>query len=188
MKNNVYLIVDGVIAAQTPKITETFLKILPDFKQIVEIGFHRGGLSLWLHKNKIPTTELVSYDISLSDKEIDNLEISFLQGDCFEENTIEDIKKFIQKPGKTLVLCDGGNKNKEFNLYSSFLKIGDVIMCHDYSESTEEFHKISIELNWPHPSESNYDGIKDTITRFGLEPYYYDDFKNVLWGSFIKKY
>ena len=46
--------------------------------------------------------------------------------------------------------------------------------------------KISSELNWPHPSESNYDAIKTAVFENNLFPFMYDDFKNVLWGSFIK--
>jgi hypothetical protein len=182
-----YLIVDNVIAAQTPTIEEIFLKILHEFDNIIEIGFHRGGFSLWLYKNKKIETELFCFDITFNHKEVDNENINFILGDCFEENTKNKIKEIIQKKGKTLLLCDGGKKNEEFNTFSSYLKSGDVIMCHDYSENLNDYSELSEKINWPHPSESNYLQIKNFIELNNLQPFLYEEFKNVLWGSFIKK-
>lgn len=183
---NPYLIVDGLIAGQTLKIETPFLNIINEFDLIVEIGFHRGVLSQWLYTNKNPTTKLYCYDITISEKIINNENINFIIGDCFNEKVINEIIELIKNSGKSLILCDGGNKNQEFNLYSEFLKPGDVIMCHDYSHNNGDFTQISTELNWPHPSESHYEGIESAINTFSLTPYYYDEFKDVLWGSFIK--
>ena len=183
---NPYLIVDGVIAAQTPKIEKPFLEIINEFDLIIEIGFHRGGLSQWLYLHKSNSTKLFCYDITISEKLINNNNINFIIGDCFDEKIIKEINDLIQNNGKSLILCDGGNKIPEFNLYSQFLKPGDVIMCHDYSHNNEDFQKIKSELNWPHHSESNYEGIQISIESFNLNPYNYDIFKGVLWGSFIK--
>lgn len=182
-----YLLVENVFAGQTPNIQEPFLKILPEFKQIVEIGFHRGGLSLWLHKNKQSDTDLFCYDITFVVKEVNDENINFIKGDCFNEDIKNEIKNIIQREGKTLLLCDGGSKNQEFNLYSQFLKSGDVIMCHDYTDNPNEYLELQRRINWPHPPESNYEEIKSAIEINDLEPFYYEDFKNVLWGSFVKK-
>lgn len=181
-----YLLVDDIIAAQTPKIEKPFLNIINDFDLIIEIGFHRGAFSSWLYKNKNKITEFFCYDVSLNEKLVDDNNINFILGDCFEQNVINQIKELISKKGKSLILCDGGNKNEEFKLYSQFLKKGDVVMCHDYSHSNEDFVNVSLELNWPHPSESSYDIIKPSIDKNNLSPFFYDEFKNVLWGSFVK--
>jgi hypothetical protein len=37
-----FLIVNGVIAAQTPNIVSAFKHVLQDFNLIIEIGFNRG--------------------------------------------------------------------------------------------------------------------------------------------------
>lgn len=182
-----YFLVDGVVAAQTPKIVDAFTPILSDFDTIIEIGFHKGALSLWLHKNKKESTKLVCYDISFAPKEVHTEEIDFRQGDCFDEKIVNEIKDFITNGGKTLVLCDGGAKEREFHLYSQFLKSGDVIMCHDYAHTQEEFSQIGSSLNWNCAPESRFDNIKSSVESNGLDPYQYDTFKNVLWGSFIKK-
>jgi hypothetical protein len=182
-----YFVVDGVIAAQTPKIVDVFSPILPLFKTIIEIGFHKGAFTLWLHKNKKEDTKLVAYDISFEPKEVNDETIDFRQGDCFDEKIINEIKELIINGGKTLVLCDGGYKEREFNLYSQFLKQDDVIMCHDYAHNAEEFSSIISQINWNCAYESKYDNIEQAVKLNSLEPYEYDAFKNVLWGSFIKK-
>lgn len=56
--------------------------------------------------------------------------------DCFEK--IDEIQEWIQRRGLCFVLCDGGNKPKEFNTFSKFLKSGDVISAHDYCDETVE--------------------------------------------------
>lgn len=181
-----FLIVDGIIAAQTPKVADAFNLILLEFESIVEIGFNRGALTLWLHKNKKESTRLVAYDITFDSKQVKNDDIDFRQGNCFSENIINEIKEFITNGGKTLVLCDGGAKEREFSLYSQFLKSGDVIMCHDYSHEINEYNNYSKELGWNSPPESKYEAILPAIKRNRLQPYNYDMFKQVFWGSFIK--
>jgi 23S rRNA U2552 (ribose-2'-O)-methylase RlmE/FtsJ len=182
-----FLLVDGIIAAQTPKTAEAFKSILPNFKTIIEIGFHRGAFSLWLLRNKQEGSKLVSYDISFDSKQVDDVNLDFRKGDCFDERIINEIQELILNGGKTLVLCDGGHKDREFNLYSKFLKEGDVIMCHDYAHSNEEYDNITKSINWNTAAESRFDNIKDSVELYSLEGYLYDTFKNVLWGSFIKK-
>jgi 23S rRNA U2552 (ribose-2'-O)-methylase RlmE/FtsJ len=182
-----YFVVDGVVAAQTPKIVDAFSGILNEFQTIIEIGFHKGALTLWLHKNKKEKTKLIAYDISFAPKEVHDDSIDFRQGDCFSEEIINQIKDLISNGGKTLLLCDGGSKEVEFNLYSQFIKSGDVIMCHDYAHTPEEFSSITSQINWNCKFESRYDNIKGAVVTNNLEPYHYDTFKNVLWGSFIKK-
>jgi cephalosporin hydroxylase len=182
-----FLHVDGIIAAQTPKIENIFNKILPEFNTIIEIGFNRGAFTLWLFRNKLETTKLISYDITFGDKQVFEERIDFRQGDCFDEKIIEEIKNLIQLPGKTLVLCDGGNKEAEFKLYSPFLKPGDVIMLHDYCHnSLFSYDSIRDDLGWETPAESSYEGIIECVNQNTLIPYMYEEFVKVLWGSFQK--
>lgn len=181
-----FLLVDGIIAAQTPGIEDAFKGILDSFDTIIEIGFNRGALSLWLFRNKKSKTKLVCYDITFQDKCVDDSNIDFRLGDCFDSSIIEEIKSLIQRKGKTLVLCDGGNKEREFALYASFLKEGDVIMLHDYADSDAEYNSIISEIGWETPAESRFDNIKESVDSNNLIKYQYEVFKNVLWGSFTK--
>ena len=177
----------NILLAQSPNITKEFSTILGEFSTIIEIGFNRGGLSLWLNDNKPKDSKLICYDITnefllVSPEE----EIDFRIKDCYQDVNINEIKLEIGREGKTLVLCDGGDKNFEFNTFSKFLKVGDVIMCHDYCENLEEYNQIANKIKWPTPGESFYDFIKNSIEENHLIEYKYNEFKNILWGSFIK--
>ena len=186
--NNTFLHYKNVLLGQTPNIITHFSSIIKDFDCIIEIGYHRGGLSLWLNDNKKDNCDLYCFDISDENRIVTNNEkINFIVLDCLLSETILKIKNIIQSSGKTLVLCDGGNKELEFEIYSKFLKTNDVIMLHDYSHDNDDYIKLSQHQNWVSLSESHFENIKHSILKNNLEPYLYDNFKSVFWGSFIKK-
>lgn len=179
---------EEVLVGQTFGIQEQFKKILNDFDRIIEIGTHAGGLTLFLYRNKRSDCDLISYDIDFRFNQVSkHINIDFRIGDCFSEKTFNEIKKLIlDKNKRVLLLCDGGNKNKEFNTFSEFLKYSDVIMCHDFAETIEEFNKIKESIGWVSPPELSLEAILASINKYGLLKYHYDDFKSVLWGSFMK--
>jgi 23S rRNA U2552 (ribose-2'-O)-methylase RlmE/FtsJ len=178
----------NIFLGQTPNITTVFSSIIKDYDCIIEIGYHRGGLSLWLNDNKKNNCNLYCFDISDENRLVnDNENINFIVSDCLLNKTISQVNNIIQNSGKTLVLCDGGNKELEFEIYSKYLKTGDVIMLHDYSHDNDDYIKLSQLQNWVSVSESHYNNIKDIVSKNNLEPFYYDEFKSVFWGSFIKK-
>jgi cephalosporin hydroxylase len=182
-----HLIVDGIIAAQLPKAGEIFGSIIKDFDTIIEIGYHRGAFSLWLKKNKSKKTKLICYDIYDTAREVFDTDIDFRVGDCFSEEIVNEIRELIQKSKKTLVLCDGGNKNREFMVYAPLIKSEDVIMLHDYhDDSLPETYESYTGHIWGSPAESNFSVISDTVKLLNLEKYKYDLFRSIIWGSFIK--
>jgi len=180
-----FLIVNNIIASQTPGVIDIFIKLLNNFDTIIEIGFHRGGFSKWIFDHKAQDSKLICYDISFDNKEVHEL-IDFRLGNCFDITIIHEIKNIIESSGRTLILCDGGNKEKEFAIYSQYLKPQDVIMLHDYCDSDEEFLKITKNIIWDAPTESRYSNIEYDIIKNNLKPYYYNELKQVLWGAFEK--
>jgi hypothetical protein len=52
--------------------------------------------------------------------------------DVFNPEVMKEIGDLIQGEGKTLLMCDNGNKPGEINAYAKFLKEGDIILGHDY--------------------------------------------------------
>jgi hypothetical protein len=185
---NMFLQYKNILLGQTPNITTFFSSIIKDFNCIIEIGYHRGGLSLWLNDHKTYSCNLYCFDISDENRQVnDDEKINFIVSDCLLSNTISNIKNIIQNSGRTLVLCDGGNKELEFEIYSEFLKTDDVIMLHDYSHEINDYLRLSHSQNWVSQPESYYENIKQITVKNKLEPYLYDNFKSVFWGSFIKK-
>ena len=101
-------------------------------------------------------------------------------------NITDPVIDFVQKLGITIVLCDGGDKIREFNILSKFLKEGDFILAHDYAENKEIFDsKIYKKIwNW---HEIQYSDIENAIISNTLKIYNKDIFENVAWTCWQKK-
>ena len=90
-------------------------------------------------------TKVLSYD-TLSRPWYDDLKkegfdiiVENVFNDDYTNKVSSKIIDFIQEEGKTIVLCDGGNKIKEFNLLAKYIKSGDIIMAHDYASTDKYF-------------------------------------------------
>jgi hypothetical protein len=97
----------------------------------------------------------------------------------------EEVINFVQSPGVTIVLCDGGDKIREFNLISNFLKSGDYILAHDYAENSDVFqNEVFMKLwNWHEISEHN---IIEACDRNNLIDFKRDVFTKAVWVCKIK--
>jgi len=186
--------------SQHDSISESFEELIISLKpsQILEIGAFGGGLTLLirdlLDNNGLKNTRLITYDIntpshlmdyvregSKIDVRVKNIFNSDYNG-LIDEQEIIDI---IQSNGTTLVLCDGGNKINEFKILSNYLKVGDVIMAHDYSPNEEYFQKhINNQIwNWFEIQDSD---IIDSCIKNSLISYMEEKFRNVVWVCKIK--
>ena len=177
-------------AQQNPNVFETFHNFLDDVKpsRILEIGTSIGGLTSFLNytlKKLDIQCSIISYDINrlgwYDDMINDGIDIRI--ENIFHENysiVNNEVVDFIQSNGVTLILCDGGNKIGEFNLLSNYMKVGDFIMAHDYSENREIFdEKIYKKIwNWHEISDSD---IAESVKRNNLIDYNKDNFNNVVW-------
>ena len=190
-----YFLYQGIHTTQQVKNIKEFFEFFlkkEKFDTIIELGTSLAGLTYIIDDICVENSlskKIHTFDFSYKDYVDSQLKDRNIEYHIMDETT-EEFKNYvirlINNGGKVLLLCDGGNKVREFNTYAPFLKPGDVIMCHDYAHSSEDFIKIKNELNWPAGSESDYDSIKNVVEIEGLIPYYYDEFKSVLWGSFTK--
>jgi 23S rRNA U2552 (ribose-2'-O)-methylase RlmE/FtsJ len=180
----------NICLAQTNTIDIFFKKVILEnsFSRIIEIGTNRGGLTLWLSDNRPEKCDIYSFDITdeylMIDPQKEN--INFIQKNVFSEAS-QEIHDLISSEGQTLLLCDGGNKNHEFNVFSESLKSGDIIMCHDFMDDSETYNRIQSEINWPSIAESYMFAIKGAVDKLNLQPYLFNEAKNNLWGSFKKQ-
>lgn len=183
-----FLWVDNQRSAQSKFVVDHFPKILSEFTTIIELGTFTGVFTKWLSENISDKCKIITYDINPNYREVGELKnTTFRIADILEPQTIFEIKSLIEFGGKVLFLCDGGDKETEFKLYSKFLKHGDVIMLHDYEHTEEEYQKIKQTIGWTTVSESHYKNLDRYLEDLQLVPYMYQDFKKVLWGSFVKK-
>lgn len=178
-----------ILLAQVDDIENLFNTIFAenDICQIIEIGTNRGGLSILLSdiapKNcQILTLDITSGFLKFNPKEYEH-NLRFVESDCF--NTGKDlITSWIQKDGQTMLLCDGGFKNEEFNLYSQYLKLNDIILLHDYIDNPNIWGETCGKYGWTTRPESSFAAIQKSIQQYGLEEYQYDYACHHLWGCF----
>lgn len=179
---------NGIEAAQTEAVGPVFRDILHQFSVIIEIGALNGGFTEWLAENKAKDTFLLSVEIDPERvQNSSNQNIEYLFGDVFSDAIVYDLSDAISNSaGRALVLCDGGNKIREFAFYVQFLKKDDVIMCHDYGKDAVSFDDYAREQTWKGGPEVFYDHIKSVVVKYGLAPYLHEQFASVFWGSFIR--
>ena len=181
---------NGWAAQQNHNAFEIFYNFIRDVRpaQILEVGTSNGGFTQFLMyacKRLGLDTHIISLDIhekywytDLRDAGIDlRIKNVFING---YEDIEEEYKDFIQSDGTTIVLCDGGDKIREFNLLSKFLKSGDFILGHDYAYNREKFENdIYLKIwNWHELSESD---ISDSCSENNLIDYDRQTFESVVW-------
>lgn len=175
---------------------EVFYNFIKDTspKRIIEIGTALGGFTRFL-KYTVDDLELncdvLSYDINYNNwyEDIKKMGVDIRIENIFLENYTklpQYVIDFIQSEGVTLILCDGGDKVREFNILSDYMKIGDHILAHDYAFDREYFDKnIYLKVwNWHELSESD---IINACERNKLKDYQRDLFQSVAWVSKIKE-
>lgn len=191
----------GVLAMQRPEVFEVFKEFITAVRpsRAVEIGTAGGGLTLCIRDifNEIGLQDapVRTFDVNpdqwrekaLENKNIE-LHLENIFGPCDEEpiNMVLSLTKpelivpFIQAPGITLVLCDGGNKRGEFNCLARYLKPGDIIMAHDYINNKNEFqdHYLNKIWNWLEICDID---IQRHTEKYNLKPFWQDKFDKVVW-------
>ena len=186
---------DDHFAQQHHNAYRTFYKLIDGYKpnRILEIGTALGGFTKFLKQATDSLnlgTQIMTFDISTRPwyDEMKNDGIDVRVEDIFGDylDIPNEIKHFIKKEGKIMILCDGGDKVREFRLLSQFMKEGDIIMAHDYAPNQEYFDKyINGKIwNWLEIQDSD---IKESCSKHNLHPYMEYELRDVVWVGKIKK-
>lgn len=179
---------------QVENIKDFFEQLLEkeNFDIIIELGTSFGGLTYIIDdivKEKRLTHNIHTFDFSYKPYVNDYLVergCVYYTLDEREEIYKETVVGLLKNNGKSLLLCDGGNKVQEFNRYSEFLKPGDVIMAHDYCYDLTTFEKEIKNKFW-NWFEISFLDISDSVKNYNLDNYKSVDFKNAAWACFQKK-
>jgi len=171
-----------------PLINELLINTRPDL--IIEFGARTGGLSVFLgmysYYNNI---EFITYEHDSASKPLkyadilNFLKVNIKYEDIFNQEVINFIEHKMENK-KTILLCDAG-KTSEFNIYSNFMKRGDIILAHDYVYDDADFEEIKKQNIWWH-KEVEYKDIKDAILLNNLKEIDRELFKGSAWGVFMK--
>jgi len=119
--------------------------------QILEIGTSFGGLTLLirdlLDDSNLSESDLRSYDVmetnrfhlqeAIKNKSKIDFRIENIFNHMYDTLISEEVIEYMQQEGVTILLCDGGSKKNEFNIFAKYLKKGDIIIAHDYSLNSE---------------------------------------------------
>jgi hypothetical protein len=132
---------------------------------VVEIGSQKGGLSVYLGTIACVTEQFIFHTFDISKSDWNNREnegvghwfekmesicpfCKSFESDIFSEFSYNLISENIKKY-KTLIICDGGNKPKEIQIFSTLLKSGDMIMAHDFGHEIFDHH-VDYNILQPH--------------------------------------
>lgn len=182
--------IDGFELAQNKYIDAPFralAEVLGD-ANIIEIGTAKGGFAIFLaqtFKQPIHTFDtMVPVDnIQIRQDVFNKYRIEFVLGDVFKHGIIE---KIISQPRRCLVLCDNGDKIREFRHFAMFLKKNDIIMAHDYAPDGNFFNDEIRGKYWNF-FEIGDGHVQDVCDEYGLVPFMQEDFIFALWKICIKK-
>jgi len=187
------------MAMQHDNAFDAFKELLQEVRpsQILEVGTAGGGTTLFLREylNEIGLNDTRILSLDVVEQEWTNglreRDITVDTDNVFDysTNTLirpDAIVPFIQREGTTIVLCDGGNKISEFITLSPYLKIGDIIMAHDYVDTVENFHENFVDKIW-NWREIGDEHITEAVIQNNLEPFMQNLFTNVVWVCKVKR-
>lgn len=189
----------NLTAQQNQNMFDAFKTLLNEYKpkRVLEIGTAGGGtiqfIRDYLDEIGLNDTKIKTFDVKEHKwyKDMRNTGIDIIIQNIFS-HSYREIEKpefvvdYIKEDGPTLVLCDGGSKINEFKILSEYLKVGDVIMAHDYVDTKENFLENYKEKIW-NWREIGSEHIEETCEKYNLKPFLQEHFNNAAWVCKIKK-
>lgn len=159
--------------------------------RVIEIGSFNGAfaVALGLHARAIGA-RMITYDITPCGESIvpigRAIGVEFRTASCWDVQA--EIAELIRSPGLSMVLCDGGDKPRELEVFGAYLKPGDVLASHDYNATADDPERC------PAPPEGPYwpwcemrKFIGDPIAaKYGLEPFMQEHMNLAGWLAYRK--
>ncbi|NBO70611.1 MAG: class I SAM-dependent methyltransferase [Bacteroidetes bacterium] len=175
----------GIFCQQNKNFYPAFEKLFAEenIVRVLEVGTATGGFIRAVRD--LTNAEIITYDV-LQTKHKATLEdnnITVNVKSVFDD--FDFVEDYISKKGQVLVLCDGGNKIKEFEVFSRILKSGDIIMAHDYSYD-ENLYQAYIKNHVWRWCEIQYKDIALSVAENNLEPYMTEEFQEAVWTCWKK--
>jgi hypothetical protein len=175
----------GIFTQQNKNFYPAFEKLFAqeNIVRVLEIGTATGGFIRAMRD--LTDAEIITYDVKQTNHKatLEENNITVNVQSVFED--YEAVEEYISGKGQVLVLCDGGNKIKEFEVFSRILKSGDIIMAHDYSYD-ENLYQAYIKNHVWRWCEIQYKDIALPVSLNNLEPHMTEEFQEAVWTCWKK--
>ena len=162
------------------EIFREYFSITEPPDRIIELGTGSGEFTelIWKLRNEQGGKfEIITFDKTQTMKYRPS-NIIPIKCDIFKN--IEMIGDMIQRD--VLILCDNGYKIKEVECLAPYMRIGDVIMAHDYAYDIVSFYRSHI---WT-DCEITYSDIRSIAINNSLVPFHQDLMESGAWLSLRK--
>ena len=120
----------------------TIKEIISNFNPevVIELGTKNGGFTEILQESTDDSTTIYSYDNKVYPKRpVFRDNVHFVIGDVIWVIN-DDIVNICKSDKKVLLYCDNGKKRKELELYTKYLKPGDMLGVHDWGVELDYHH------------------------------------------------
>lgn len=175
----------GIFSQQNKNFYPAFEKLFAqeNIARVLEIGTATGGFIRAVRD--LTNAEIVTYDIKETKHKttLEENNITVKVQSVFDD--FDFVEDYISRENQVLVICDGGNKPKEFEVFSRLLKPGDIIMAHDYSRD-EELYRVYIKHNVWRWCEIQYKDIALAVQEYNLQPVLTEEFQEAAWTCWKK--
>lgn len=179
----------GISAHQNQHVGSVFRALFRTFEpvRVLEIGTAAGGLTLLLRdlldEAGYRSAQLWTIDSMEMTRSylLGNDNLRSIHADAFAPDALTELQAWVAEPGPTLVLCDGGDKPREFRTFAPHLKSGDIIMAHDYAPTLEYFQGVMFNQHWNWLEITEAD-VQPVSKAHGLIPHMQDEFQRVAWA------
>ena len=118
----------------------------------VEIGMAWGGLQQFITPRTkfVPEFNYIGTELQASTAPKQNWQrgVYMNMGDHFGAGFSEILHRAIAASRVTFLFCDGGNKPKEIGYFHKFLRVGDYICTHDFTDEVQEEDLDCLRSDW----------------------------------------
>lgn len=156
--------------------------------RIVELGTGTGHFTCWLART-LPRTMIYTFDNEVRLRW--DPALATPPNVCRNVASIWDeqaaIASLIGEPGvRTLLLCDNGDKIREFRTFAPYVREGNVVMVHDYWPTRADFAKEAKGRLWNSCEIADAD-VAETLVNCGFVPFHSHRLRAAIWGCWIRR-
>ncbi|MGE3190698.1 MAG: WlaTC/HtrL family glycosyltransferase, partial [Vicinamibacterales bacterium] len=158
--------------------------------RIIELGSGQGGLSVQLQVYAAAVGAAFitydRYDATGRHAVFERFDIDSRVADVQHDFVAAEVAREVQKPGRTILICDGASKVDEVERFVPYLKSGDLVLAHDYARSGEAFERTLRDRfwNWCEITDAEIAGV---IAAHELEDVLPESFGPAAWMCKVKR-